>query len=165
MSIPTRDIIINLINRNFVREIDMGRNLADVEYKMRMTQDLKDKIVESAKKHNRSMNAEIVHRLEESFKNMDCEDYSFSDSSKHTSLTNKIDYLIYFTLKDKISKKREFQEFQEMISLFENYLAEEVVKNLSSTMCLNQIESDTPTKTREEIAQEMKVKYPDIEQW
>ena len=67
MSIPTWDIIINLINRNFVREIDMGRNLADVEYKMRMTQDLKDKIVESAKEHNRSMNADIVARLEESF--------------------------------------------------------------------------------------------------
>lgn len=40
---------------------------SDVEYKMRMTQDLKDKIVESAKEHNRSMNADIVARLEESF--------------------------------------------------------------------------------------------------
>jgi hypothetical protein len=45
----------------------MGKNLADVEYKMRMTQDLKDKIVESAKEHNRSMNADIVARLEKSF--------------------------------------------------------------------------------------------------
>lgn len=40
---------------------------SDVEYKMRMTQDLKDKIVESAKEHNRSMNADIVARLEDSF--------------------------------------------------------------------------------------------------
>lgn len=45
----------------------MGKNLADVEYKMRMTQDLKNKIVESAKEHNRSMNADIVARLEQSF--------------------------------------------------------------------------------------------------
>lgn len=67
MSIPTRDIIINLVNYTFLREIDMGRNLADVEYKMRMTQDLKEKIVESAKEHNRSMNADIVARLEDSF--------------------------------------------------------------------------------------------------
>ncbi|PCN59697.1 hypothetical protein CF596_11675 [Acinetobacter sp. YT-02] len=44
----------------------MARNL-DVEYKMRMTQELKDKIVESAKELNRSMNADIVARLEESF--------------------------------------------------------------------------------------------------
>ena len=44
----------------------MARN-SDVEYKMRMTQDLKDKIVESAKEHNRSMNADIVARLELSF--------------------------------------------------------------------------------------------------
>lgn len=45
----------------------MGRNLADVEYKMRMTQDLKEKIVASAKEHNRSMNADIIARLEKSF--------------------------------------------------------------------------------------------------
>lgn len=44
----------------------MARSL-DVEYKMRMTQDLKEKIVESAKELNRSMNADIVARLEESF--------------------------------------------------------------------------------------------------
>ena len=40
---------------------------SDVEYKMRMTQDLKEKIVASAKEHNRSMNADIVARLEKSF--------------------------------------------------------------------------------------------------
>ena len=40
---------------------------SDVEYKMRMTQDLKEKIVESAKELNRSMNADIVARLEDSF--------------------------------------------------------------------------------------------------
>lgn len=45
----------------------MGRNLADVEYKMRMTQDLKEKIVTSAKAHNRSLNADIIARLEQSF--------------------------------------------------------------------------------------------------
>lgn len=47
----------------------MGRT-SDVEYKMRMTQELKDKIVESAKGHNRSMNADIVARLEKSFDNI-----------------------------------------------------------------------------------------------
>lgn len=40
---------------------------SDVEYKMRMTQDLKEKIVESAQELNRSMNADIVARLEDSF--------------------------------------------------------------------------------------------------
>ncbi|MFW1838025.1 Arc family DNA-binding protein [Acinetobacter gyllenbergii] len=44
----------------------MGRNLG-VEYKMRMSQELKDRIAESAKELNRSMNADIVARLEESF--------------------------------------------------------------------------------------------------
>lgn len=44
----------------------MGKNLG-VEYKMRMSQELKDKIAESAKELNRSMNADIVARLEDSF--------------------------------------------------------------------------------------------------
>lgn len=44
----------------------MGRNLG-VEYKMRMSQELKDKVAESAKELNRSMNADIVARLEQSF--------------------------------------------------------------------------------------------------
>lgn len=57
---------ILLLNWNFIREIVMGRNLG-IEYKMRMTQDLKEKIVASAKEHNRSMNADIVARLEQSF--------------------------------------------------------------------------------------------------
>lgn len=44
----------------------MGRT-SDVEYKMRMTQELKEKIAESAQTHNRSINADIVARLENSF--------------------------------------------------------------------------------------------------
>lgn len=45
---------------------DMSKHLG-VEYKVRMPQELKDKIAESAKELNRSMNADIVARLEESF--------------------------------------------------------------------------------------------------
>ncbi|QDK97323.1 Arc family DNA-binding protein [Acinetobacter tandoii] len=52
----------------------MGRNLG-IEYKMRMTQDLKEKIVASAKEHNRSMNADIVARLEESFEKDDAAEF------------------------------------------------------------------------------------------
>ncbi|ESK54880.1 hypothetical protein F990_02323 [Acinetobacter tjernbergiae DSM 14971 = CIP 107465] len=44
----------------------MSKHLG-VEYKVRMPQELKDKIAESAKELNRSMNADIVTRLEESF--------------------------------------------------------------------------------------------------
>ena len=63
----------------------MGRNLADVEYKMRMAQDLKDKIVASAKEHNRSMNADIVARLENSF--------LLKDSSAPTNADVKVFHL------------------------------------------------------------------------
>lgn len=44
----------------------MSKHLG-VEYKVRMSQELKDKISESAKELNRSMNADIVARLEDSF--------------------------------------------------------------------------------------------------
>lgn len=44
----------------------MSKHLG-VEYKVRMPQELKDKIADSAKELNRSINADIVARLEESF--------------------------------------------------------------------------------------------------
>lgn len=44
----------------------MGKHLG-VAYNLRLPQELKDKIAESAKELNRSMNADIVSRLEESF--------------------------------------------------------------------------------------------------
>lgn len=39
----------------------------DPQYKMRLPPELKERIAESAKAHNRSMNADIVSRLEQSF--------------------------------------------------------------------------------------------------
>lgn len=44
----------------------MSKHLG-VEYKVRMPQELKEKIAASAKELNRSMNADIVARLEQSF--------------------------------------------------------------------------------------------------
>lgn len=44
----------------------MGKHLG-VAYNLRLPQELKDKIAESAKELNRSMNADIVARIEESF--------------------------------------------------------------------------------------------------
>lgn len=38
-----------------------------VQYQLRLPEELRDEIKESAKKHNRSMNADIVARLEQSF--------------------------------------------------------------------------------------------------
>lgn len=37
------------------------------QYKMRLSEELRDKIKQSAKEHNRTMNADIVARLEQSF--------------------------------------------------------------------------------------------------
>lgn len=38
-----------------------------IQYNLRWSEELKNKIAESAKAHNRSMNADIVARLEKSF--------------------------------------------------------------------------------------------------
>lgn len=45
----------------------MGKHLG-VAYNLRLPQELKDKIAESAKELNRSMNADIVAMLENSFR-------------------------------------------------------------------------------------------------
>ena len=46
----------------------MSENQRDPQYKLRWSEDLRDKVAESAKRHNRSMNADIVARLEQTFR-------------------------------------------------------------------------------------------------
>ena len=45
----------------------MSENQRDPQYKLRWSEELRDKVTQSAKEHNRSMNADIVARLEDSF--------------------------------------------------------------------------------------------------
>lgn len=45
----------------------MSDNQRDPQYKLRWSEELRDKIQSSAKEHNRSINAEIIYRLEKSF--------------------------------------------------------------------------------------------------
>lgn len=47
----------------------MSANQNDPQYKLRWPADLRDRIAQSAKTNNRSMNADIVARLESSFTN------------------------------------------------------------------------------------------------
>ena len=46
----------------------MSENQRDPQYKLRWPEELRQKVAQSAKEHNRSMNADIVARLEESFR-------------------------------------------------------------------------------------------------
>lgn len=45
----------------------MSENQKEPQYKLRWSEELRDKVVESAKLHSRSINAEICTRLEKSF--------------------------------------------------------------------------------------------------
>ena len=45
----------------------MSSKHLNAQYNLRWPDDLKEKVAQSAKEHNRSMNADIVARLEESF--------------------------------------------------------------------------------------------------
>ena len=51
-----------------------GGNLT-TQYNLRWSDELKEKIAKSAKEHNRSMNADIVARLEESFEKDDAAEF------------------------------------------------------------------------------------------
>lgn len=46
----------------------MSANQRDPQYKLRWSEELRDRITQSAKEHNRSINADIIARLEASFK-------------------------------------------------------------------------------------------------
>ncbi|OTM63265.1 Arc family DNA-binding protein [Acinetobacter pittii] len=45
----------------------MGSGHLNAQYNLRWPEGLKEKVAQSAKEHNRSMNADIVARLEQSF--------------------------------------------------------------------------------------------------
>lgn len=45
----------------------MSENQKEPQYKLRWNEDLRDKVMSSAKENNRSINQEIIVRLEESF--------------------------------------------------------------------------------------------------
>ncbi len=49
----------------------MSENQRDPQYKLRWSEELREKVAQSAKKHNRSMNADIIARLEKSFDDED----------------------------------------------------------------------------------------------
>jgi hypothetical protein len=50
-----------------LRYMAMSENQRDPQYKLRWSEELRDKIAKSAKASNRSMNADIIARLEQSF--------------------------------------------------------------------------------------------------
>lgn len=61
-NVPIRSVVVNtyLVHHS-------GMKQTDPQYKLRIPQELKDKIEEAAEANGRSMNAEIVQRLQDSF--------------------------------------------------------------------------------------------------
>lgn len=70
------------------------------QYNLRWSDDLKEKIAQSAKEHNRSMNADIVARLEKSFENESFPPISQTDKdylAKIQAIEEKLDMIINST--------------------------------------------------------------------
>ena len=83
----------------------MGKHLG-VAYNLRLPQELKDKIAESAKELNRSMNADIVARLEQSFEKPMTSEHEVNDLRellKQSIENNKK----YFQMIEELLKKSE----------------------------------------------------------
>lgn len=115
----------------------MSKHLG-VEYKTRMPQELKDKIVESAEVHNRSLNADIVARLEQTFKPNE-ELIKALSFGKVMSLF--ADHLSEDGLAFVIIKKEDVPNFE------------------SGRHLLNE------TKTKAKTPEEFDKDYPDIQKW
>lgn len=70
------------------------------QYNLRWSDDLKEKVAQSAKEHNRSMNADIVARLEKSFENESFPPISQTDKdylAKIQAIEEKLDMIINST--------------------------------------------------------------------
>lgn len=83
----------------------MGKHLG-VAYNLRLPPELKDKIAESAKELNRSMNADIVARLEQSFEKPITTEHEVNDLRellKESIENNKK----YFQMIEELLKKSE----------------------------------------------------------
>ena len=78
-------------------EILMSSGHLHPQYNLRWPEELKEKIAQSAKKHNRSMNADIVARLEKSFENESYPPITQADKdylAKIQSIEEKLDMII-----------------------------------------------------------------------
>lgn len=74
-----------------------SRGHLTVQYNLRWSEDLRDKIAASAKKYNRSMNSDIVARLNESLispDNIDMKDYDSNILAILNSIDHKLDLII-----------------------------------------------------------------------
>lgn len=83
----------------------MGKHLG-VAYNLRLPQELKDKIAKSSKELNRSMNADIVARLEQSFEKPMTSEHEVNDLRellKESIENNKK----YFQMIEELLKKSE----------------------------------------------------------
>lgn len=56
----------------------MSENQKDPQYKLRWSEDLRDKVMQSAKENNRSINQEIIAKLEDSFSRSYTENVDFA---------------------------------------------------------------------------------------
>jgi DNA anti-recombination protein RmuC len=66
----------------------MSENQRDPQYKLRWSEDLRDKVSQSAKEHNRSMNAEICLRLEQSFETTQSQESEIDELRKEIKNMN-----------------------------------------------------------------------------
>lgn len=74
-----------IIKKSIISRLSkMSENQKEPQYKLRWSEELRDKVVESAKQNSRSINAEICTRLEDSF----AANLVTSDSYKRMLLAN-----------------------------------------------------------------------------
>ncbi len=143
----------------------MSKHLG-VEYKVRMPQELKDKIAESAKEHNRSMNADIVARLEDSFPATNNQEaYKRYINKKINNLAytierlelqiNNANFIVKMNAQDaeKVQKWETIKEFM----ILEKDTAIETLKKL-----FNDDQENIQLRTLDEETNELLHKYLDI---
>ena len=96
----------------------MSSKHLNAQYNLRWPNDLKEKIAQSAKEHNRSMNADIIARLESSFNNFpnhsieSLEAFKAHMDDQNTRLMKQYELLVEQNKKQE-ALLLELQDFQE----------------------------------------------------
>ncbi|WP_313043811.1 Arc family DNA-binding protein [Acinetobacter sp.] len=122
----------------------MSENQRDPQYKLRWSEELREKISQSAKEHNRSMNADIVARLEESFSTININNINFAKGYLLSYL--RVLATTHYISMNELKKQYESNPSTDLLSQIDKHelLFNEIMKLSEREEELNRLYSESP---------------------
>jgi len=114
------------------------------QYNLRWPEELKEKVAKSAKEHNRSMNADIVARLEESFSTININNINFAKGYLLSYL--RVLATTHYISMNELKKQYESNPSTDLLSQIDKheFLFNEIMKLSEREEELNRLYSESP---------------------